>query len=307
MKIFFCFLLLVILSSLFANEWDIDQVMRFQFAYIPDGKNPVSGEDVETAPSLGFTANYNPDIDNIPLSGIKSLGFTLPDRENNDQYKLYLKLFHFPASWNAQIASSMVFKEFYLDKLPRGEELLSFASKGENLAVKLGFIEKADRVFSPENPYPSLIVEKNNRGFEKKFHKNVLFYSLYVLPQVKKELPTEEEKAAYSAYGVVSMHKQIVALYQRELEEFKGEEPEKFYYFRKPDTSCCGKGAMTSLVFKVQKNPFVFGNWKDLPMPSNPKKHFLSGLLLIYRSEKNAQSPLASETVFEVGSLIRLP
>ncbi|NUM34383.1 MAG: hypothetical protein HUU50_07555 [Candidatus Brocadiae bacterium] len=306
-SILFSFLFIALLSFTFASDWEIDQIMRFQFAYVPDGNNPVLGENVESMKSLGLSNDYAPDIDNIPLSGIKGLGFTLPDRENNDQYKLYLKLFDFPSSWDAAKASSLVLEKFFLDKLSHGTKIAQFASHGKNLAIKFGVIDKASQSFSERNPYPSLLLEKSNPEFAKKFFQNVPFFSLYVTPGQEKSFDNDNEKAAYSASGVVAMHKQILAIYQKELEEFEGQEPEKYYYFRKAGKVCCSKPDKPSFVIKIQKNPFVFSNWKDLPMPSNPKKHFLSGLLLIYRSEIKGLSTLASETVFEVGSLIRLP
>lgn len=274
--------------------WRVDAPARFQFAYVPDGKNTPGGK-TETVAPLGLTSDSMPDIDNINLGGIKSLGFTLPDRPAPDKYKLYLKLFNFPLQLDARAISLLVLRNYHMDSMPGGGDILAYASQNKNLAVKYGHIDLADRKFSPSEPFPEFSVARG-QGYAAGFIKNTLFFSLYLTPDKPGNGVTEDEIARQSVQGVLDFHKALVAHYNRILKVIDGPQPDKYYYYR--DVS-------PRVTIRVPKEPMIFPNWRDLPMPTNPRKHFLTGLLLVYRSQEKDAS-LAKETVFEVGSVVRL-
>lgn len=281
-------------SSVFAG-WRVDAPLRFQFAYIPDGKNAPAG-NADTVAQLGLMADFLPDIDNINLADLKGMGFTLPDRPNPDKYKLYLKLFNFPLQLDARAMSLLVLRNYHMDSMPGGGDVLAFASQNKNLSVKYGHIDLKDRQFSPTLPFPDFKAGRSP-GYAAGFIKNTLFFSLYINPDKVGKAQSEDESARQSAQGVLDFHKALVAHYNKTLKVIDGPQPDKFYYYR--DVS-------PKVTIRVPKAPLVFANWRELPMPTNPRRHFLSGLLLVYRSQENDAS-MARETVFEVGSIVRLP
>jgi len=291
---FSCFLIVLNILGLWAmaeDGWEIDQIMRFHLVYIPDGANMPS-KDARPVPSLGFTPDYLPDIDNIPLAAIKGLGFYLPSRDDEQKYKLYLKLFNFPSIFKPKNCAIPAIQAFSFDKMSEGVKITEFVKKPENIAVKFGYIEKADKKFTPEDPAPVFAVDATE-VFEQGFNDHLLFYSLYVTPKSPKtEYASDDERANHSAQGVITFHKEIVELYKKAFKSVEGAEPDKYYYF---------EDSKTNTLIKLPKLPMVFSNWRDLPMPSDPKHHFLSGLLLIYREQKGAGR------VFEVGSVVRIP
>lgn len=281
------FLLAPVLST--ASDWEIDEILRFQLVYVPDGANQPSAEAI-TVPSLGLKADHLPDIDNISLAAIQGLGFYLPAREQPAAYNLYLKLFAFPASLQPETSAVSALASHALLQLADGDKLKAFAGKADNLAVKFGYIEKANHDFAAQ-PFPRFLVD-DNPAFVRNFNAHVRFYSLYVTPKpVATSLASADEQANLSAQGVVAFHREVVALYQRVYETMTGPQAEQFFYFR---------DSRTQATYKVPKSPMVFANWRVLPMPTDPQHHFLSGLLLIYREHQG------NGTVFEVGSVVRL-
>lgn len=279
-----------------APGWKIDKALRFQLAYVPDGKVE-TGKQTEMPKSLGYTSDYTPDIDNINLADIKGLGFNLPDRADARSYKLYLKLYNFPVMLRPRATAIPIIREFHLDKVTGGKDIMRFAGVRENLAVKYAFIDKADRQFTAENPFPPLTVSGGGE-FAAKFNDAVLFCSLYLNPEGKPEGKSADELASASAQGVVAFHRNLLLYYRTALKPANGPDSDKYEYFNAGD----GKS-----VLKIPKTPLVFSNWRDLPMPSNPNKHFLSGLLLIYLMRSDAAGVLVPQTVFEVGSIVRQP
>jgi len=267
--------------------WKMDAPVRFQFAYLPDSKKPA--EPLEKLVSMGLSAAWLPDIDNIILSNIKGLGFTLPDRPNPAQFKLYLKLFNAPAKLDDGKMAETVLGGFHLDTMPRGGgSLKAYAEKSANTAVKFGYIAPADLKFSEANPFPVPAVGRDGAFFLK----NTPFFSIYVLPSEggAARFKSEDEAAAWSRKGVLAFHEELLAHYGKTL---KAAGSDKDYLFFTDGNA----------TLKVQRKPIVIETWRDAPMPTG-KKDFLTALLLIYRSQKG-DGPLASETVFEVGAIVR--
>lgn len=288
-------MLFPVCTPLSAAGWRVDKPLRFQLAYIPDGR--VGSAGTLRVPSLGLSPDFSPDIDNINLAEIKKLGFALPEREGAERYKLYLKLFQFPAWLEAGHLCEGILRAHHISDLPgSGPELLRFMSGRDNVAVKFGHIDGADRVFSEASPFPPFTAG-NGAAFASVLARNTFFYSLYVTPEHPARTGNENELARQSAGGVIAFHRELLAHYRQTLREVSGPEPDRYYYFR---------DEKEKISLKIPRSPLVFDNWRNLPMPTNPKRHFLSGLLLIYRSQ-DGDSGLPSDTVFEVASIVRLP
>lgn len=267
--------------------------MRFHLAYVPDGT--VNAADALPVASLGLAPDYLPDIDNINLKDILGLGFPLPTRDQPERYKLYLKLFESPKTLPQSDLCDSFFKAYHMNDMLCGEALLSFTAKKANVAVKFGYIDAADRQYTQSSPFPRFETTEET-GFLGTFGKHIPFVSLYLVPEVAGVTSTDDERAADSARGVLAFHKALLTHYREVLECVEGDEPENFYSFRDP---------VTHTLIRVQKEPFVFKNWRQLPMPTDPAHHFLSGLLLIYRTQE-IDTFLARETVFEVGSVVKI-
>lgn len=291
----FISLLIILSGTLTAAEWQVDRQLRFQLAYIPDGK--VVPADPVKVPSLKLTKDYLPDIDNIILSDIKGLGFTLPDRNKPEKYKLYLKLFNFPQNLKSVSICPEILNAYHIADMPgSGSKLIKYTSDNKNVAVKFGFIDASDRIFTEKNPYPELLSGKDSE-FCNIFLKNTPFFSLYLNPGRTVKTSDNDELARNSARGVVEFHKELIDHYNKTLIPVNGKKEDKYYSFR---------DEKNKFTIRIPKEPMVFKNWRELPMPTNPGHHFLSGLLLIYLSADD-DSKLANETVFEVGSIVRIP
>ncbi len=267
--------------------WKMDAPVRFQFAYLPDSKKAEG--PVEKLAGMGLSPDWLPDIDNIILSDIKALGFTLPDRPDPARFKLYLKLFNAPAKLDDGKMAETVLRGFHMDTMPRGGKALkAYAGTSANTAVKFGYIAPADFKFSETSPFPA----PEAGGDEAFFLKNTPFFSIYVLPSeaVRAPFKSEDEAAAWSRKGVLAFHEELVSHYGRTL---KAAGSDKDYLFFTDGNA----------TLKVQRKPIIIETWRNAPMPTG-KRDFLTALLLVFRSQKG-EGPLAAETVFEVGSIVR--
>jgi hypothetical protein len=287
--------LLTICTPLSAAGWRVDEPLRFQLAYIPDGRAGSAG--AARVPSLGLSPDFLPDIDNINLAEIQKLGFTLPGREGAERYKLYLKLFAFPAGLDAGPLCEGILRAHHISDLPGGgPELVRFMSDRGNVAVKFGHIDGAGRVFSEASPFPPFTAGGGS-AFASTLARYTPFYSLYVTPDRPAQPGSDDELARRSAGGVVAFHRELLAHYRKTLQEVSGPGTDRYHFFRDD---------RQKITLRVPRSPLVFDNWRNLPMPTDRKRHFLSGLLLIYRSQ-DGDVGLPAETVFEVASVVRLP
>lgn len=242
------------------SAWRIDGDLRFHLAALGDWPGaPV--------PGLGFEPDEEPDITNIPLSGLQGLGF--PVTGNPEGMTFYLKFFRYPEGLDPARSARLVLEPTLAFQMGEGEELRRFVDGGGHVVVKKGLVQKSGYPFGLEDPYPPL-----RAGTQAELDDSVIFSSLYVLP--------EDPKGA-SADGVLAFHRELLELYRQSFgpPEDLGKQW-RFGHLRLP------------------KEPMVFANYLDLPMPQDPKRVFLSGLLLVYED-------LPRPRVFEVGSVIRLP
>jgi len=276
------------------GRWAIDSDMKFNFGYLPSEKSPAASADteIEKTADMGLSNPYLPDITNIKLDGFIGLGFPMPSVSESEKYNVFIKLFNFPESFKAEKSSLPIIEGYLLGGLRNGQELRDYAFDAKNLAVKLCLIEKSDAAFSETNPYPSLKINKNA---QKEFVKNTIFSSLYITPgAAAKESANDDELAKYSANGVLAFHKEAVKMYKNQLIDLRCINDDKHYYFGLKMAN--GRHQMLRII-KVPKQPMVFANWRELPMPHDPAKIFLSGLLLLYKYDyvlKNGQNNIDS-------------
>ncbi len=317
----------------FTSGWKIDEELKFHLAYLPAEENELSkGGEVETPLSQGYTEDYLPDISNINLAAITGLGFPLPAVDKAEDYNLYLKLYEFPESFEVLHSTFPVMEDYFFDKMDKRDILRSFVKSSGNVAVKKAFIERSDKVFTPDDPFPPLRVSADDPQAQGTFNSNIRFYSLYLNPEKAKEnFATHDELARWSAEGVLAFHRELIDVYCHNLVEVSGLEPDRYFYFLDKDYSGEAEyiyGQDCIAIIKVPRKAMVFDNWRDLPMPADPKHMFLSGLLLLYRTVYVPAEPGEAETimsfpvespefleatgeacstVFEVGSVVRVP
>ena len=224
--------------------------------------------------------------------------------------------------------------------------LARFVDRRTHLCVKLGLVAKKDRQFgaaapssvkgisSVRGPFPPFVVTLSSDS-QARFNRRIPFYSLYLEPAAPATAgKSENERAAWSAGGVREFTHVLLDHYAHTLVEVAGARSEKYRYFvERPAFRKLKSGSASEylVVFKVPREPLVFDNWRELPMPQDPNTVFLSGLLLVHRTIYRriggddqrawlARAPLALDiggeefskhyaflknTVFEIGSVFR--
>lgn len=284
--------------------WAVDGKLGFHFAFF-DADEHAADDVWKAVPAVQVTPNAVPgaaDITNIDLDGIRGLGFPLPARTTPGSSTFFLKFFEFPAWLSAEAAANRVVDRFGLHLLPDAGTFKAWLSKPDNLRVKKGFVAPTGQVFSPDKPYPALVIPQKDvtaagvsLAPQNYFDKYTPFLSLYLNPAEPEPAGiSENDRAVWSGKGVLAFHKALAESYSKNYTSVKGSEPDKYSYFRLPGAS----GTVT--ILKLPLKPMTFeANWRDLPMPENPEKVFLSALLLIYRYEYQATGPLGDGTVVD--------
>lgn len=278
------------LASQVESGWKINNAMKFNFGYLPPtgvikaqsaiyaGKNY---ENIERPIDLGFTRSYVPDITNINLEGFVGMGFPVKVKGEAKKYNFFIKLFMFPKFFNPEASSLPLIKGYFLDCLANGPKLIEYASQYRNLAVKLCYVDKSETVFSLENPYPALIIDTKDKNAQEYFNQNTIFSSLYIQPDKScYEKIGDEELAKSSSRGVLAFHNEILKIYNEKLISLKSENDDKHYFYGIKNEN---NGRQILTIIKIAKQPLLFDNWRNLPMPQDPTKIFLTGLLLLHK------------------------
>ncbi|MBP7633114.1 hypothetical protein KBA41_03010 [Candidatus Ozemobacteraceae bacterium] len=309
--------------------WAVDEKLGFHFAFF-DAEGHTADDVWKAIPTVKVSpipATGAADITNIDLDGLRGLGFPVPARPGPGSFTFFLKFFGFPAWLDSTAAANRVADAYGLHFLPDGESLRAWLANRDHLLVKKGFIAPTGKVFDADTPYPALVVPQKDVSADgvsltpqNYFDTYTPFVSLYLNPSDAEPAGLAENvRAAWSGKGVLAFHKALLDAYTKNYTSVKGVEPDKFSYFRVPGAS----GTVT--ILKLPVKPMTFeANWRDLPMPENPEKVFLSALLLIYRYEYTVTTTLDDATivdspgfaaatkllraqVFEAGSVVRLP
>jgi hypothetical protein len=299
-KIFLLFVVMAI--ALFQHPahagntgWNIDGICKFQIVYLPPEGQSLSRASVPGGqfmePLLKNIPAYKPDIDNIVYKDILGMGFPLPAHKDASLHKLYLKLYAWPSQLDPVRSSHKIFDDFLLYGVEGGERLYESSRNPANVYVKYASIDRADKVFSDRQPFPTPGVPK-----QWEFDSHLPFSSIYVAPENISREGTEADQAKASALGVVAFHTALSKAYERYLYLLAVTDEKKYYvdFCRCPDSAdriCAVR------IYEVPAKPLVFDNYRDLPMPQDAHKVFLSGLLLVKLVEYVANSPMSIKEI----------
>ncbi len=270
--------------------WNIDETCRFQLVYLPpegEGASLASAPgDRFMEPLLKNIPAYRPDIDNILYKNILGLGFPLPGREDASKLKLYLKLYEWPAPLDPVLSSHRIFDALLLYKVAGAERLYESSKNPANVYVKYASIDRANRAFTDRSPFRAPEVPK-----QWQFDSHLPFSSLYVTPEQIAREGTEADRARASARGVVAFHGSLARVYEASLSLLAATEEKRYFadFRRCPDSA---DGICAVRIYEVPVKPFVFDNFRDLPMPQDPDRVFLSGLLLVKLTDYVVDSPM---------------
>ncbi len=278
------------------SGWVVDSGLKMHLGYFVEPEPVIPEAQAATMPVIALTPEskeFEPDITNISLSGIRGLGFPLPDRPHPETFTFFLKFFAYPQFLSAAGSFEKIFERFLLSKMTELPVLKEFAGKPGNVVVKMGNIAPATTVFTAQKPYPPFRLPKTpfktpagEASPQDFFDSNIPFSSIYLTPAANEPADlSADDRAKWSANGVLSFHKQLVAVYEQNLKELKVADPQKTRCFQVPLPGERGKDPTVFASLELLQTPFVFGNFRDLPMPHDPKKIFLSGLLLVHYSE----------------------
>ncbi len=314
-----------------AGEWTIDDRLKFHFAFFV-AEEPRDPRPFDMVPPMPVGPGFDPsapDITNIDLDAICGLGFPFPNRHQPGKFTLYLKFFGFPESLSAFISTKRLIDGFLLHRLPSYPRLRSYLIRRDNLRVKKAFIGPTGYPFTALTPYPPLLIPRHGKVVEGQafssqayFDEHIPFASLYLEPAAPPPPRlTEEETVAWSGMGVLAFHQELLEAYDRVLEPNEGPDGVTHRAFRVPAAA----GERTVTILRVPREPMIFTqNWRDLPMPEDPERVFLSARLLLHREEYDLTGDLPPDAapgsppfqqatrlrraqVFEVGSVVRRP
>lgn len=251
-----------------SSAWRIDRDLGFHLATLGEGSGAAS-------PSLGLSPEPCPDITNIPLGALQGLGFPVPGAPEGRTF--YMKFYRYPEALDPVQSAARVLEPTLAFQLGGGQELRRFVAEPRAVVVKKGLVDATGRAWDATNPFPPL--RASSQG---ELDRSVVFSSLYVQPAE----PAPGSPAEASAAGVRAFHRELLDLYRRT--------------FGAPEDGG-GTWRFTdgTRALRVQKEPMVFENYRELPMPQDPKRIFLSGLLLVYEDAPGGPR------VFEVGSVLR--
>ena len=297
-RVFLMLLFLVTLSPVAfgaATGWRIDRDIRFHYAFF-DAQESNDQIFVESPASAGFFPSYAPDITNISLRGLIDLEFPVPKEAGADRLKFYLKFYRFPESLDPQVTMHRLLNDFLLYKMNGGENVYSYAAKRENLWIKKGHIAADSFRFSATAAFPPLRVPSSGNPAvpaQEKFDQAISFSSLYVKPA--EPLPTQlnrDQQAAWSTGGLINFHRELERLYLSSYAELQGVDGDKYRYFGRIEYNQGSRDATGALtVLRVLRQPMVFVNYASLPMPHDPARIFLTGLVLVHKAVYTGRNP----------------
>ena len=290
-------------------DWKVDEEIGFHLAtFTPKERELKRDRATYRLKEHPFVGKGKPDITNIALKGIKGLGFPLPDRKNEEQLTFYLKFYDYPSLFDHQKSARYQFDKYHLGRVKNIARLEKFVQLRKNILVKNGYIAKTGAKFDKDNSYHLYGVARDSAKLggkvltaQEQFDETVIFPSIYLQPRNRRPRGLKEGgKITWSAMGMLSFYNELLDIYESELEEVweKGSDKHRIFLEKLP-----GGGVVK---YSVLREPMVFHNARDLPMPHS-KKHFLSSLLLVYRDEYAFSGAKDKKrTILEVGSVVRL-
>ena len=202
------------------SEWRIDQDLKFHLAWLFEDERALDHGNSDAVHSLGLTPAWGPDINNILLRDILALGFPLPTRPDVLRFKLYLKLYEFPAALSAVMSSHRVLDGLGLLQTGNGSALERYLAEPGHVVVKKAVIDVAQGAFDALHPYPGLRVLRAPTRLgatvwspQDFFDAHVPFSSLYVKPlqDPPAGLPASD-RASLSAQGVNRCREELLEI-----------------------------------------------------------------------------------------------
>lgn len=301
---------LVASVPLLGRTWKIDEPLRFHITCLEPDAQSVSQSSVSPEPFLKQIPVYAPDITNIQYSGIYNLGFPLPARKDAKDLKLFLKLYDFPSHLDAAFSARRIFDMFLLFGVTDGLQLYDFVKKRENVLLKFATIDRGNRAFTQKSPvrrpqFPAPALSEANRKVspQEYFEEQVIFSSVYIRPEGLIAAENDNEQARKTAEAVRAFHKSLVELYDKTLARIDGAKKDNKIYFLSTRKCVNDSKSLCGLkVFEVPKEPLVFENYHDLPMPHDPKRMYLTGLLLVKLVDYGVVKATAANSTIVPGS-----
>jgi len=277
------------------NNWEIDDVIKFHYAYMPRDQffkgKPAMYEHPD---SPSFSKQYKPDITNIQLNNILDLGFPLPSKKSPENYNFFMKFFNYPSSLDPKLTAERIVSPFLLYNMKSARKIYMYLCNRNNIYIKKGYIAPNNEKFSKKNPFPPLKVPRKNTKKGKSiispqavFDASIPFASIYVTPRGRMpENLSDAETARWSAGGLHSFYNELLDIYRKSFIEVEGGEPDKYYYFMEPSYNVrCMDSPSQFVIIKLPKKISVFSNFRNLPMPHDPDRIFLSGHFIVYRTK----------------------
>ncbi|MBK9322012.1 MAG: hypothetical protein IPM97_03470 [Bdellovibrionaceae bacterium] len=314
-------LLSLITNAAFASVWKIDEKMKFNFAFLPSKIAKTEKASAKTI--LMNIPSYAPDITNIVYKSLLDLGFPIPPIEAPENHRFLIKLYSYPIELKGELSTHRALNPFYIALLPNGKSILKYGSDSKNLVVKHSVIDEVTHSeYTSKSPLPEFsLIKGSNQDKQNYFDGSIPYTTIYVKPEKSKRGLSERELAKYSADGVISFHQEILEAYRKLLVEI--EPNEKNFRFLEAQVCPTSFDEICAVkLIEVAKAPLVFDNYKTLPMPHDPKKVFLTGLLLVKVSEFSIHikidnlelnlntflktASLAHSQLLEVGSVLDL-
>jgi len=284
------------------DEWKIDDELKFHYAYIKqDALFPDGAVKYERPGIPSFSKPGAPDITNIILKNILALGFPLPARKRPEDFKFFLKFYKFPSSLDPEVTAERVVTPFLLYNMKGARRIYMYIKNRNNVYVKEGFIAPKETVYSKDKPCPAFRIPrapiKDGKVIispQSIFDASIPFCSIYITNKGK--MPpdlSEKEKAEWTTRGLLSFYNELLCVYNRNCIRVTGMEQDKYYYFIHRSYKLHKVNEPYEIVvIKYPKKPLLFvDNFRNLPMPHDPKRIFLSGLLIVYKSRYVGKNP----------------
>ncbi len=277
------------------SAWRVDRRLGFQLAWHDERQR--SGTPARAL----LSAPWKADITNIALSGLQDLGF--PIRQAAPEgLNFYLKFFECPAGVDPLVSARRALSPLLVPQMAGFSQIQEVLARPGGVVIKKGVVAPAGDPFSPEHPFPPCLVPTGAAGQEE-FDLRTPFTSLYVQGDGSSPRTLAGTPAEGSADGVLAFHAELLELLAATWAEVEGPDPSRFRTFQ--DRSQPGR----TVLVRVPLAPLVFQDFRSLPMPEDPERVFLTGLLLVYRDVYAGEpgvTTLLDSRALEVGSVVRL-
>lgn len=312
-----------------ASDWRVDADLGMQVAYFaePDPATTLPKRlHGPTPASLGLSPDAGPDITNIRLDAFRGMGFPVPTRPDPENYVFYLKFFRYPPGLDHELTLRRVIDPLLVRQAGNEDVMRTMLASGKNMNVKKGYIGLSGRTFTPDAPFPPLVIPARPGRPQTFFDTHLPFSSLYVRPVTLPPNRTDDAAlASWTAGAVATCVRDLTTLYRLSFVEMQGNtaSPTSLFFLDDAGADSRLKSEAHLRLLEIPREPMCFSAFRGLPMPHDPRRLFLTGLALVreerYRVRSNPlagtlrdaaflRETIGSPTVhiFEIGSTIRV-